>query len=499
MPRALSPSLAPTLALLALAGAAPTAQAQPVPFAQRTGGVLVSDLSGDRLLLFRDTNGDGQATSPGESTVFLDASNLSGMGNISGAIFSMVALADGSVIIGDGDTGNLYRLRDLNNDGDANDQGEATLAFSGIIAQTFVIPTPNGLATDDLGRIYCANAGNLTLTTDTVFRFEDTDNSGDFNGGGESTIFADFSALNAPTSSVPFDIVIKGSEFFVVDSGPNPDVVYKFSDTDGDGTIAASERSVFLVSGQFGAVSIQGMASDGTALYFIDRTASAANLNVQKVYKAVDLDGSGAIDAQNELTIVWTEAAVPAGFVLTTAFAIAAGPSGTLAITSSGSDNADNAFLLRDLDGNGRFDDEGETTVLGDATLLDTARTLTFIKGAPAPTCSPDYNGTDGVNGDDLADYIADFFDSTGIQPGFAGPIAIPGGFAANATAAFNGFGRPCPSAIDVPQPNPWGAPLDAYRTGGFKVSLGINNDACSNPNGDDLADYISVFFNGCP
>jgi hypothetical protein len=30
-------------------------------------------------------------------------------------------------------------------------------------------------------------------------------------------------------------------------------------------------------------------------------------------------------------------------------------------------------------------------------------------------------------------------------------------------------------------------------------VSLGINNDACSNPNGDDLADYISVFFNGCP
>jgi hypothetical protein len=118
---------------------------------------------------------------------------------------------------------------------------------------------------------------------------------------------------------------------------------------------------------------------------------------------------------------------------------------------------------------------------------------------APGGTCTQDYNGIDGINGDDLADYIADFFDSTGIQPGFGDPIAIPGGFAGNATAAFTGFGRACPGAIDVPQPNPWGAPVDAYRTGGFKVSLGINNDACSNPNGDDLADYISVFFNGCP
>jgi hypothetical protein len=138
--------------------------------------------------------------------------------------------------------------------------------------------------------------------------------------------------------------------------------------------------------------------------------------------------------------------------------------------------------------------------ILDCGTAAGGSRAYVFtVNPAPAATCTQDYNGIDGINGDDLADYIADFFDSTGIQPGFGAPIAIPGGFAGNATAAFTGFGRPCPTAIDVPQPNPWNAPIDAYRTGGFKVSLGINNDACSNPNGDDLADYISVFFNGCP
>jgi hypothetical protein len=114
-------------------------------------------------------------------------------------------------------------------------------------------------------------------------------------------------------------------------------------------------------------------------------------------------------------------------------------------------------------------------------------------------SCAQDYNGIEGVNGDDLADYIADFFDSIGVQAGFGVPIAVPGGFSGNATAAFNGFGRPCASAPDVPQPNPWGAPVGAYREAGFKCSVGINNDACSSPNGDDLADYISIFFNGCP
>jgi hypothetical protein len=119
---------------------------------------------------------------------------------------------------------------------------------------------------------------------------------------------------------------------------------------------------------------------------------------------------------------------------------------------------------------------------------------------APAgPVCTQNYNGVDGVNGDDLADYIADFFDSTGIQPGFAGPIAIPGGFAGNSTAAFAGFGFGCPTNPDVPQPNPWSAPVDAYRTSGYKVVVGQNNGPCAEPNGDDLADFIGLFFNGCP
>jgi hypothetical protein len=115
-----------------------------------------------------------------------------------------------------------------------------------------------------------------------------------------------------------------------------------------------------------------------------------------------------------------------------------------------------------------------------------------------APPCTSDYNGAEGVNGDDLADYIADFFDSTGPQPGFATAIAIPANFAGTATGVFAGFGIPCGAAPNVPQPNPWGAPADAYRVNGYKAGVGQNNLPCTTPNGDDLADFISVFFNGC-
>jgi hypothetical protein len=154
----------------------------------------------------------------------------------------------------------------------------------------------------------------------------------------------------------------------------------------------------------------------------------------------------------------------------------------------------------RDLDvlGQVRFVDDASTpdSGVGPAPVVDIGAAEFAVVGV---VCARDYNGIDGVNGDDLADYIADFFDSIGLQPGFGQPIAIPGGFAGNATLPFGGFGRPCPGAPDVPQPNPWCAAASAWRDGGFKCSVGQNNDPCAPPNGDDLADYIAVFFNGCP
>jgi hypothetical protein len=156
-------------------------------------------------------------------------------------------------------------------------------------------------------------------------------------------------------------------------------------------------------------------------------------------------------------------------------------------------DESDRSIINANLNTNGGWA-RGDLTGDGLVNQLD----LDAINACLGVPCLQDYNGSGGLDGDDLADYIADFFDSIGTQIGFSGPIAIPGGFAGNATLAFTGFGRLCPSAADVPQPNPWGAPIDAYRTGGFKVGVGVNNLPCSDPNGDDLADYIAIFFGGC-
>ena len=108
-----------------------------------------------------------------------------------------------------------------------------------------------------------------------------------------------------------------------------------------------------------------------------------------------------------------------------------------------------------------------------------------------------DYNNDSVVNPDDLSDYINDYFDSVGLQPGYSVPIAIPFGYAGNSTLDTYGYNNPCTEADDVPSPNPWGASTNDYRVNGYKCAVGENHDFCLPPNPDDLADFITLYFGG--
>ena len=132
-------------AIMFAASIAGVSHAQPAPMSARIGGVLVGDLTLDTIYLTRDLNGDGDVSDPGETTVFFDDTNASGLAGSTGNIFAIFQSVDRSVYFADGGSDTVYRLRDLNNDRDAQDAGEAAVWFSAANAEGFGLPTPNGI------------------------------------------------------------------------------------------------------------------------------------------------------------------------------------------------------------------------------------------------------------------------------------------------------------------------------------------------------------------
>ncbi|MCC6949903.1 MAG: hypothetical protein IT433_00505 [Phycisphaerales bacterium] len=390
------------IGLIAAAGWCAGAWAQPVPRTSYNRDVFVSDTGLDTVYLCRDLNGDGDANDPGEAKVFFDNSNAVFFSG-AGAVFTIGVAADGRVFVGDGDTDSLYALRDLNDDGDANDEGEAALFFA--TASTLQpFQTPGGVAFGPDGVVYASTAGaGATLTADYVYRLRDLNADGDADDPFEYSVYIDLGALVAGSSC--FDLAASGNKLFLVDTrGGAEDVIFVAEDTDSSGTIEAGElREFYSTARLLGPAIGLGIGVDGDDVYVVD---SASSIPVQKVWRLHDVDGSGLIDQTSEVTEVWSEAMVPAGVTLGSAFDLAVGPPGVLGLVSSGTDLQDNVLVMTDLNADGDFMDVGETSALvvgnGAGLFADNARAVSFGVTPVAP-CDPDLNQDGNIDQDDVA------------------------------------------------------------------------------------------------
>lgn len=392
------------------------AMAQPAPRSQLSSDLIVSDLSLDAVYLLRDLNGDGNADGPGEATPFVDGSEQSGFGLVSGSVFSMLVLQDGTVLIGEGDTDAMYALRDLNGDGDANDPGEVTIFFSSAFS---AVPyqTPQGLGADDNGYIYAATAGaGSTAAADYVYRIKDLNGNGTADDPGESTLF--FNAGAVVPNSNPFALTMVGDVLYFIDfRGSASDVIFRAHDDNANGMIDANEYSIYLDS-SVGINLGYGLVSDGTDLYVVDGLAS----NTQRMFRLHDDNHNNFIDFPGEATEVWNETMIPPGVpVLGTAFDLALGPDGMAAVISSGADAADDVFLLTDLNHDGDWLDAGETTVFrsgnGSGVFPETVRAVRFLAKPQGCAVTCDYNQDGAGDTSDVLDLANDIAAGTSTFP----------------------------------------------------------------------------------
>jgi hypothetical protein len=366
------------------------AAAQPTPLNQRTGGLLVGDLTLDAIYRTRDLNGDGDALDEGETNVYFAGSTAS--------LFAIFQAFDGYVYYCDGGTNAVYRLRDLNLDGDALDEGESNLWYTSPL-----LPTPNGVSQDDADGVYIMNAGTVGGgEPDAIFRTVDLNGDGDAMDEGEAVVWMDLQTLVASSSG--FDVaVVPGGLFFADTVGGNPDAIYWASDQNNSGAIEVGEFNIFIDDTNGFGVQVSGaMCSDGVSVFAWESTGAAT----QSLWKLTDLNGNRMIDSAAEVQQVWTESLVPSGYGLATSFGIALGPGGEISLGSAGSDTQDNVFRLVDLNADGDFLDAGETIVWKDGgttgVFIDNPRTLQYIRRAPPG----DLNCDGAVNNFDIDPFV---------------------------------------------------------------------------------------------
>jgi hypothetical protein len=400
------PARGSCVAAATLAAVAASCWAGPMPIPRRTAGILAADLTLDAIYLVRDLTGDGDGNDPGEATVFLDASNASGITAPTGSVFALFQAVDGTVYIADGDTDSVYAAKDLNDDGDALDTGECRVWFSSFNASLLTMPTPGGVCQGADGAIYITNAGISSSPQDGLYRTVDLNDDGDANDSGEQTVFVDETAIGVLGAN-PFECSLLGNKVYFLDiRGGNPDIVFVADDADGDGSVSAAELRAFYTAGGVAvAQSDFSCQSDGTSIYVHEATSS----QVQSVWRLTDTDISGMIDQATESVAVWTESSLPSGAVMNNSFSLSLGP-GMIALSSNGADNEDEIIIARDIDGNGDYNDAGGTAIFAQGVAAvsfpENLRAVLFY-GRP---CLADVNASGSVTVQDIFDFLALYF-----------------------------------------------------------------------------------------
>jgi hypothetical protein len=286
---------------------------------------VVSEQMGGNLWRVQDLNDDGDALDVGERTLWADGFTLAfGLETFGGAVFA----ADGEIPLGPPDD-KIVRLMDLNGDGDALDVGERVVWAAGL-------NQPAELVADGAGGFYVSE-----FLGDDVLRLVDANGDGDALDVGERTTYAD--AVDGAAFLLPM-----GDRVLV--SSVGTDQVFSLTDVNGDGDALDVAEKLSVLTNAGGSI---GALEDGNGGFFFGAVSTST------VYHAQDKNGDGdfldvgevlsyADSVYGDLFTPWTMADYAGG-----GFLLADRDAGVVR-------------WVRDVNGDGDALDLGEVTVFAD-------------------------------------------------------------------------------------------------------------------------------------
>jgi len=193
--------------------------------------ILVADRGINKVYLTEDTDGDGVSD---VSTLYVDDLDN---------VFAMRSSPNspGVVWMSSGTLDAVLRVEDLNSDGDALDEGEVATWFSSDAnGLSLAMPTPQDVFEDENGAVYILNAGTGSEPADYVVKTEDKNNDGDANDAGEATIWLDLGATVGFSSSA-FTIDFVDGVAYLYDTFAGSPRVWKAVDANSNGVIDSGE------------------------------------------------------------------------------------------------------------------------------------------------------------------------------------------------------------------------------------------------------------------
>lgn len=325
--------------------------------------VFVFDQENRLVLRMADANTDGDAMDAGETTVFFTNEGPFGVFNSQG----MVAVGAGELYLTDNKTigsdanldAGVIHLRDLDGDGDALDDGEATSFFAGVLpAPAESLTFPVALARGDDGALRLAEDYFNDAQPDAIYRLADENGDGDADDAGEVTREL---SLGAPAAQI-FDFALAGGVAYAIDTydeaDPNNASVDRIT-TDGRsemvdavGLYLATEGDERLILPGTEDVIEWDPRRDEVVIATIDDTLAPHVVGLR------DVDGGGRFGV-GEITVRWdAEVAALEPFAAVRDLVVLG--DGTAVLTDAGRGNV---WRLRDVDGDGRWDGTGAATL----------------------------------------------------------------------------------------------------------------------------------------
>ncbi|MBX3376733.1 MAG: hypothetical protein KF678_06990 [Phycisphaeraceae bacterium] len=329
---------------------------------------LLNDRTNDAVFAVVDANGNGVIDEPGEVQLVFNLTNAAGTPGLDNPS-CLAVRPDGLAVLGDQGSGRIYLFRDWNRDGDCLDVGESWVAADASNASSVSFAFPTGAAFGPAGELYIVNAGNA-FGNDAVYRLIDLNQDGDFQDAGEVEVFIGAAFFGPGNGGYSPQEIIFGSGLplsgYFRNSSAGLHGVYRFFDANNDGSCDdASEVSQFWVAGNAAGITPSaGFAIEPDlfrpgAVYLL-QTATGS---VDQLLRLQDLNNDqDAMDA-GESEVVWSTA--ESGF---TNIDVVSLTDGRVLITDN---SGKRVIVLTDLDNDGLFNNTNERqTYFANSSLL---------------------------------------------------------------------------------------------------------------------------------